>query len=159
MRNRISATESVIQKALKIVNQNNQQRTKREAPLYFIGQISRILFGTLDQEQGQKLHDIATKAYNKSIDIAKLLLNQTEIISAKLSDLETHISKFDKQLESIKHIQSQIKLDLAVMNTFSIIKDAILDFEFEAQTLTEAIISAQSGSIHPQFMSPEQLEH
>ena len=96
MRNRISATESVIQKALKIVNQNNQQRTKREAPLYFIGQISRILFGTLDQEQGQKLHDIATKAYNKSIDIARLLLNQTEIISAKLSDLETHISKFDK---------------------------------------------------------------
>ena len=79
MRKRITSTENEIQNLLKTVYQKSSPRTKRDAPLQFIGQISRILFGTVDQEQGQQLLDIATKAYNNSIDIAKLLLDHTQV--------------------------------------------------------------------------------
>ena len=48
---------------LKTFKRNNDTREKRDAVFPFMGKIQKILFGTLDQEDGIFLQEIAEKSY------------------------------------------------------------------------------------------------
>ncbi|OXU23945.1 hypothetical protein TSAR_010141 [Trichomalopsis sarcophagae] len=69
-------------------------RDKRSV-LPFIGQISKILFGTLDENTEASLRDLIQITSNDTKEVARLLAEQTELVEAKLTEMDKKIEVLD----------------------------------------------------------------
>ena len=76
---------------LKTFKKNNDTREKRVAVFPFMKKIQKILFGTLDQEDGIFLQEIAEKSYNISQQTAELVLNLTQVVDIKFSNIQNNL--------------------------------------------------------------------
>ena len=67
--------EKTYKELYQITKSINNTREKRESLLPIVGKIQKLLIGTLDEDSGIWLHNIAMKAYNKSSNLAELVRN------------------------------------------------------------------------------------
>jgi len=82
-----------------------ETRIKR-APLEFIGQISKILFGTLTIEDAHHITIAIEHVENKTNDLAALLINQTIATRARFGELYNATLEIrEQQTQLYKYVQ------------------------------------------------------
>jgi len=144
-----------------------ETRVKR-APLEFIGQISKILFGTLTTEDAHHITTAIEHVENKTNDLAALLINQTIAARARFGELYNATLEIrDQQTQLYKYIQNKISnlsKEIAKNDVYGYFEDiiqsidrAILEHEIDLNILIDGILFGKQGLIHPRIISPASL--
>ena len=82
-------------------NTASTERRKR-AVLPFVGRISRILFGTLDEDNLSEIENLVETSTNETEKLANLLAAQTEIVETQLRTNKEKLVEFNNSLAEIK---------------------------------------------------------
>lgn len=85
----------------KHINELIGKSKMKRALLEFIGQISKILFGTMTMEDEYYINEAITRLENKTNDLAILLINQTLATRARFGELYNATLKIRKQLTNL----------------------------------------------------------
>lgn len=132
------------------------QRVRR-ALLPFIGSIHKYLYGTLTEADEAEIQE-AVRAIAKDVRAtAALLANQTEIVEHELAHLNERMRKLEalstvwanRTAENAKYIN-----DLGVEMS---IRASLVQFRSDTEVITNAILFAIKGLIHPKVMAPETI--
>jgi len=144
-----------------------ETRVKR-APLEFIGQISKILFGTLTTEDAYHITTTIGYVENKTNDLATLLINQTMVTRARFGELcnaTLEIREQQTQLyQFIRNKISNLSKEIAKNEVYGYFEQiiqsidrAILEHEIDLNILIDGILFGKQGLIHPRIISPAHL--
>jgi hypothetical protein len=141
----------------------------------FIGGISNILFGTLDDEDANYYTDKISHLEREQLDFLKLSRQQIMVVKTTLRSLNstlqtvTENGKFlSKGLEEMaKHINEQdgeIKEMFTVYSLLLTINEhslqlnrAIDECRKEYEVLIDAVVNSHKGVIQPQLITPAQI--
>jgi hypothetical protein len=141
----------------------------------FIGGVSKILFGALDNEDANCYTDKISHLEKEQLDFLKLSKEQITVVKTTLRSVNSTLltvsenEKFlSKGLEEIaKHINEQdgeIKemftayCLLLTINEHSIqLNKAIDECRREYEILSDAVVNSQKGVIQPQLITPAQI--
>ena len=151
-----------------------QSRYKRGV-FNFIGCISKILFGTLDNEDANYYSDKITSLEREQVDFLRLSkeqitvvkstlrsLNSTllavsdneRILSKGLEDMAKHINKQDGE---VKRMFTSTSMMLSVNEHSVQLTRAIIECRREYEILIDAIMNSQKGVLQPQIITPAQI--
>lgn len=140
----------------------------KRAPLEFIGDISKILFGTLTAEDSQHIQEAIKHVENKTDDLATLLVNQTIAARARFGELYNATLKIKTQqnklymhlretaakaTEIATNTRSRLYLESIIEN----IERAIIEHEIDLNVLIDAILFGKLGKIHPRLITPTKI--
>lgn len=142
-------------------------RIKR-APLEFIGEISKILFGTVTAEDARHILETVQHVENKTDDLATLLINQTIATRARFGELYNATLRIKAQQEELyMHLRktaatametaTDTKTRLYFESIIENIKRTIVEHEIDLNVLIDAILFGKQGMIHPRLISPLRL--
>jgi len=135
-----------------------ETRVKR-APLEFIGQINKILFGTLTTEDAHHITAAIEHVENKTNDLAMLLINKTIATRAHFGKLYNATLEIrEQQTQLYKYIQNKISnlsKEIAKNEVYGYFKQiiqsigrAILEHEIDLNILIDGILFGKQGLIH-----------
>lgn len=135
----------------------NAARTQRSI-LPVIGKISKFLFGTLDESSEAELYNAIETTGNNTNMLAALLSNQTELVAHKLADLYDKHDMLTRAVEQLK-----IKIDSddhqnALREATEAVTDNLIQYDIDTEMLTDAILFATRGIIHPRFLPSDFVE-
>jgi hypothetical protein len=157
-----------------LIGSNYRSSRKRRGALNFVGEISKILFGTLDADDADYYEQIKRFEEN-SEDMTSLMKQQLSIIKASLgtfnetlSDMEYNDKIVQKGLSYLKSYlerftsETETKLDLLSLKInaeghIAQINSALNAMQRNLDLMTESILNAQKGVLQPQIVSPSLL--
>lgn len=151
--------------------QSNNDRRKRGAPLGFIGTISQALFGTLTQEDAAYYNKEIDKLYEDQKHISELLANQTHIVRSEFQDMHLHLRNLSvqasesaaatsiiaKELSNEQRIINNQEYQISSLKWVRSLERSVDEYQNGLNLLTNAIIFAKQGVIHPAIIPPRQL--
>lgn len=130
----------------------------------FIGEISKTLFGTLDETDAKYYNDELDKLYADQKSIINYVRNQTSII---LNSMRSNMAMFKSTNDQIAQINLQFnKLrDLSKLNEMNIqIDNIVLDLEVaidevrdRIRKIEDLVFDAKRGTVKPYVLPPERL--
>ncbi|XP_066600566.1 uncharacterized protein [Prorops nasuta] len=109
----------------------NRSRNRRSAPLGFIGGLSKTLFGTLTEEDGEYYTGEILKLQEKGAHTAHLLEKQTHVVQSEFSALHHALNRLNNNTQEL---QGQTR---ALADAIALSNDA-LEQEKHARALQEA---------------------
>lgn len=151
-------------------DEKNKQRLKRGV-FDFVGQIAKVLFGTLDSSDAEYYNEQIDLTYNNSRQITNLYKKQISIIQATIGNFSNAFAENNQKFKEIDFnigelhklmLRDEEKITEAQLNTIVnsyLIEcsEMILEYEIELQILTDAILLARRGLIHPKILTPKEL--
>lgn len=176
--------ECIIEPQLKQLSQqigaiNETQRHIREllveknildkrAVLGFIGQISKILFGTLDEDDADKYDNWIETLGNRTSDTLTLVANQTQIVKSELEKTRlSHRLLADKVArinESLVRITNKVEDTIKAIQHNEILATLtatlgtqVTEYAEDTETLINAILFAKRGQLHPSILKAEKI--
>ncbi|CAG9762492.1 unnamed protein product [Ceutorhynchus assimilis] len=178
--NRISRVLHRVQDNNSIIGEilNSQQflnRTKRGL-VNAVGNVAKVLFGTLDENDAKHFNEILQKLETSQINMQHLLSEQTSIfentilslnssnqankqifenLNGKVNQIETFINDHIKGV--IDNITSYENFALQFSEYFSLFELVSEQFQFYQSDLLNIILYAQNGILHPLVLSPKRL--
>ncbi|CAG9760242.1 unnamed protein product [Ceutorhynchus assimilis] len=178
--NRISRVLHRVQDNNSIIGEilNSQQflnRTKRGL-VNAVGNVAKVLFGTLDENDAKHFNEILQKLETNQINMQHLLSEQTSIfentilslnssnqankqifenLNGKVNQIETFINDHIKGV--IDNITSYENFALQFSEYFSLFELVSEQFQFYQSDLLNIILYAQNGILHPLVLSPKRL--
>lgn len=137
----------------------------------FVGQIAKILFGTLDSSDADYYNNQIDRAYNNSKELTNLYKKQINVIQSSINTFSDLFKAHAKQFEEVNYnleklnkyiLDNHRELSVTQINTETnsyLVECAemLLEYEFELGTLTDAILLAHRGLIHPKLLTPKEL--
>lgn len=132
------------------------QRSRR-AVLPFIGSFHRWLYGTLTEADLIEVQEAIKSIAEDNRRTAALLANQTEIVDHELSDLNERMRKLDAAIAVIANRTSENVIGLDNLDSELAIRDGLAQFRLDTEIITDAILFAVKGLVHPRIMSPETI--
>lgn len=140
----------------------------KRAPLEFIGEISKILFGTITAEDARHILETIKHVENKTDDLATLLMNQTIATRARFGELYNATLKIKAQQDELyMHLRktaatametaTDTKTRLYFESIIENIERTIVEHEIDLNVLIDAILFGKQGMIHPRLISPSKL--
>jgi len=141
----------------------------------FIGGISKILFGTLDNEDANYYTDKISHLENEQLDFLKLSKKQITVVKTTLRSINPTLLTvsekekcFSKSLEEMaKHVNEpdeEIKemfgayLLLLTINEHSMqLSRGIDECRREYEILIDAVVNSQKGVIQSQLITPDEI--
>lgn len=141
---------------------------RRRAPLEFIGQISKVLFGTMTAEDALNINTAIIHIENKTNDLATLIMNQTMATRSHFGELYNATSRLKAQLDKLnQHVQKEInnlkhefvqnQVYTYFNEIFETLERAMLEHELDLNILIDGILFGKQGIIHPRLISPQHL--
>lgn len=149
---------------------NNKQRKKRGV-FDFVGQIAKILFGTLDSTDADYYNDQIDLVYNNSKQLTDLYKKQINIIQStignfsiafrennhKFKEIDYNIGQLHKIMLKNEEKMNEAQMNIMVNSYLIECTEMIFEYELELEILTDAILLARRGLIHPKILSPKEL--
>jgi hypothetical protein len=137
----------------------------------FVGQIAKILFGTLDSSDADYYNKQIDLVYNNSKQLTNLYKKQISIMRSTINDFSNAFTatkqKFKEIDFNLNKLNEQLlkgfrKLTETEMNTKANsylleCAEMMLEYELELSILTDAILLARRGLLHPKILTPREL--
>ena len=133
-------------------------RGHRAHRAWFSAVVSRVLFETLDESTKKERKNLISGAKARTANLSKILVNQTEIVCRDFGVLHGKAAEIEKNLHTLVEEQREEKRESTSVNAIQILEEQILQYEIDVQTLTDAILFAAQGLIHPRFVNPAQVQ-
>jgi hypothetical protein len=164
---RIKGSENLLRELI-----GDNPRMKRRGALNFVGEICKILFGTLDADDANYYNEQIKHLEESSEDLTNLMKQQLSIVKASLgtfnetiSDLEYNsqvtkngLIKLKSYMERIlTNTESQLNLvDLKITAEDHIpqVNSTLSAMQINLDLIIESVINAQKGILQPQIVAP-----
>lgn len=136
-----------------------------------IGKGLKVIFGTLDIDDAQFYNDKINDFQSNEESLAHTIKDQSTIVKSAISNFNQTISMLSHNEEvlvsnlegiatSIQQKEFYIKQlneELTLGNYFLLIESLIHKLVLEVNTLTEGILLAQRGLLHPDILTPKEI--
>ncbi|XP_067207020.1 uncharacterized protein [Linepithema humile] len=137
----------------------------------FVGQIEKVLFGTLDSSDANYYNKQIDLAYNNSKELTNLYKKQVSIIkstindfsdafeknSQKFKEVDFNLNKLKKRISNNTRKLTKIQINTEVNSHMIECSQMVLEYEIELETLTQAVLLARRGLLHPKILTPREL--
>jgi hypothetical protein len=155
-----------------LIGKDEKPLRKRREALNFNGEISKILFGTLDSEDADYYNEQIKHFEENSEDMTSLMKQQLSIVEASLgtfnetiSDMEYSSQVFRNRLINLKsymerfisNAESRLNLlDIKITTEGHIaqVNNALNVMQRNLDLMIECVINAQKGVLQPQIVPP-----
>jgi hypothetical protein len=139
----------------------------------FIGEISKILFGTLDNEDAVYYNEQIKQSEENSEDISKLLKQQLFVVKSSLGSINNTLTDVEYNEEEVKTGLLQLKSYLesvtaenreklniltakvTVEGHIARVGEAMNMLQRNLDILLQSIVNARKGILQPQIVSPK----
>ena len=138
-------------------NENTPKRSKR-AVMSWVGKISRVMFGTMDEDSEIEVKELIEIAANNTNSVANLLANQTKYVISEFGNTYTAISKLEHLLKSLTLKQAKLFNEAALQSALSMLSDNIIQFELDTTTLIDSVLFVQLGILHTKLVLLDEIE-
>jgi hypothetical protein len=170
--NQIRKTEEILLE----VTENSHRGTRRKRGLFnFIGEVSKVLFGTMDDDDAKYYNEQIKHFEENSNDITGLLKQQLYVVKSSLGSINDTLTDMEYNEEKMKTGLMQLKqyIEAATADSknkfdfFSAkitveshvvrINEAAGILQRNLDILVDSILNARSGILQPQIVSPNQI--
>ena len=142
-------------------NNNYKNRVKRAlGPLKYVGTALKFVFGTLNENDKVYFDKQIEKLNNVSDDTLSLLGNQTQIVKSEFLVCKSSMIHIRNELSKTKELTNtainnveKIMIYTAVLNRY------VSDLQIDCDALTNAIIFAKEGELHPKLINHKNIEN
>jgi hypothetical protein len=166
----VKRTESLI---IDVADHRHRNTRRRRGVFNFIGKISKVLFGTLDNEDAAYYNEQIKHFEENSDDMTKLLKQQLGIVRSTLGtvnntliDMEYNQEKVKIGLVQIKKFLESVTADtdkkinalaakIAVESHIARAREAMEALQRYLGIVLESIMHARQGILSPQIVSPQ----
>jgi hypothetical protein len=153
-------------------NQNSNHRAKRGV-LKFVGEISKILFGTSTQADAKNYNKQITELEKEQKEFLHLSKEQITVIRTSITSVNVTMQKveqnekllkdgFDKMLNYNTHnfgeLESEIKNVNLINEQFRLIQRGVDESQHSFEILTDAFVHVEQGSLQPQLTTAEKIK-
>lgn len=174
----VKQLESVkhVQDVIVDVSANKSNRRKRSIfPLNIIGQLSKILFGTLDEEDADYYNKKITKLEGEQLDFLRLSKEQIFVVKSTLETnnrsineillrqtelndrLEKLVEEVNKRNGKVSTIMSNQELRILVNEHLNVLYSEIETLRNQYELILDAILNAVKGIVNTYVVSPKQI--
>jgi hypothetical protein len=154
-----------------LIGEKREPLRKRRGVLNFVGEISKILFGTLGSDDADYYNEQIRHFEENSEDMTSLMKQQLSIVKASLgtfnetvSDLEHNSNVMRNGLIDLKsYMEKFISNDESLLNLLDIkitvechiakVNNALNAMQGNLDLMIESVIKAQRGTLQPQIVS------
>lgn len=161
-------TETILEELIPSTQIQVKNSRKKRAPFEFVAKINKILFGTMDSEDAERINSQIEALGNTTLELTEILQNQTHIIK---SAFETMRKNIESLAESIKKETEKLKIALIAIrkevhtieqNQRAIqfatqIEESLTELELDIETLVNAVLFAKIGQIHPKLLTTKKI--
>ena len=152
-----------------IIGIKNGESRWRHGILNFVGEISKILFGTRDENDAEYYEEQIRQFVRNSEDTTELLKQQVYVIKSTLGALNVTLADVVHNEKLVKQglVDIQISLDSLSSETaegkFMIekritqVNNALTLFQRNVDLLLDSVLHAQTGKVQPQLVLPKLL--
>jgi hypothetical protein len=166
----IKRTESLIVD----ISDHRAKRTRRRRGVFnFVGEISKVLFGTMDDEDATYYSERIRHFEENSNDMTKLLRQQLFVVKSSLgavnntlTDIEYNQEKVKKGMKQIKNYldsftaESRQKVNMVaakilVESHIARVSEALGTIQRNLDILLQSITNARKGILEPRIISPK----
>lgn len=137
--------------------EDKEHRRERRALVPFVGSIHKFLWGTLTEADEAEMQAAIRAIAEDTRNTAALLANQTEIVDRELSDINSRMLKLKVATDILFNKTVENSNALAAQNAVQNAKASISQFRLDTEVITDAILFAAKGLIHPRIFPPETL--
>ena len=159
----IRNTEAILQE---LIPYNAEQRMKRGV-LNFVGKINKILFRTLDSDDGKRIYSKINALGNSTLKLAELADERIYIIQSgfnKTLELITDVQEFmtqevkrvDTTLVKITRETLALEYHKIASRYVAQITEYLIELVLDTNILIGAILFVKSGQVHPKILTTEQ---
>ena len=164
--NRLTKTEGLLKE---ITGQETGGKRKKRGVFNFIGELSKILFGTVDDDDDTKYYNEQIKFFEQnSEDMNTLLKQQLSVVRSSLgavNNVEYNENLLKEGVRKVTEYMNTLKLETnEKMNLFSAkieieghivrVNSAMSTLQCNLDLLIDSVINAQKGVLKPQIISP-----
>ena len=151
----VTDTNKDIDRALELLEGQGAPKANRIRRAWFFGveNVSRIVFGTLDEEAEEEIKGLIEGAKDKTRQVADLLRNQTEVVYREFRAIQMKTEELERKTQILDQHQQDCQKEAALIIATQLLEENVLQYEIDVQTLTDVILFAQQGSIHPWFLN------
>jgi hypothetical protein len=151
---------------------NTQPSRRRRGVFNFIGEVSKILFGTLDSDDADFYNEQIKHFEENSEDVTSLMKQQLSIVKATLgtfnetiSDMEYNNQVINNGLNNLKSYMEKftsntelrmniLEIKITVEGHIARINNSLNAMQRNLDLLIESVINAHKGVIQPQLIAP-----
>lgn len=133
---------------------NEEPRRVRRSLLPFIGTIHKFLFGTLNEADEAAIQKAIRTIASDTRETAALLANQTEIVEHSLSNLDQKMATLEATTARLANKTVAITSEVMVRQIAQDLENSVTQFKLDTEVLTDAILFAAKGMIHPRIVPP-----
>ena len=151
---RLNSVNTELERILRLIDKTNV--FKREAPIPFVANVFRALFGFLTEKDKEILEGISQRTLNHSSEIAQVVYNTTKIIHTEMANLNNHTAVINRELINLKKDLDEVRRDINLQILVTQIQESIIDFRLQLDTLSQAINLASNGLLHPTLFQSEE---
>jgi hypothetical protein len=153
--------------------QNPGHRSKRGV-MNFVGEISKILFGTLTQSDARDYNEHISELEKEQKEFLHLANEQMTIIKTTVSSVNSTLQRvnqnekvletgLNKLLNYSNHKFYEMTEEMENVNLineqFRLIQRGIDECQHSFETLIEAFVHAEQGTLQPQFITAEKIRN
>ena len=137
--------------------EDDPTRTKRGV-LNFVGSITRVLFGIVDRNTELELRNLIEISANDTKELSRLLANQTEMVCTEFGKIRESDESLQRAIEDITMTLTYESQSNNIARAVMLLSDNIMQFEFDTAILTDGVLFATQGALHPRFVAPSQIQ-
>lgn len=134
-----------------------QPHRVRRALLPFIGSIHKFLYGTLTEADEVEIQTAIRAIAEDTRATVALLANQTEIVERELSDMSRRMLKLKVSSDMLINRTAENSNRLVSQNAVQNAKASIAQFKLDTEVITDAILFAVQGLVHPRILPPSAI--
>lgn len=153
-------------------NQPPQTVHKRSAPLGFIGSLSKSLFGTLSESDGEYLTQQINKLFKGQTKLAQIAYEDTHIVQHTILSMEERLNNTQDAVKKslITLLDTNDKLDNLINDwqrhnftreytaVIAELESALSLYENTYQNLLDTVREARVGHLHPSLITTKGLQ-
>lgn len=140
-----------------LIAQERNARRKR-GTFNFIGDISKTLFGTLNNDDLELINKNIDILFNNQNQLKEIVTNETRLIKNILNkEIGEHIDTINSELRAQNNNINTDRKRNHLTNQILMINELILEEKLEIRTIQNAINFAQKGIIHSSILPPSTL--
>ena len=151
----ITDTSKDIDRALELLERQGAPKATRIWRAWFsgVGKVSQYVFGTLDEAAEEEIEELIEGAEDKTRPGIRPSKNQTEVVYKEFGAIQMKTEELERKTQHQQDSQKEAALIVATQ----LLEENVLQYETDVQTLTDVILFAQKGSIHPRFLNLTQI--
>jgi len=158
-----------------ITGQRNDRKRRRRGVFNFVGELSKILFGTLDEDDAKYYNDQIKLFERNSEDVDILLKQQLSVMKSSLGAVNNTLIDMAHNEDILKEgvrkvtdymntLKSETNANLNLISTkieveghISKVSRAMNALQRDLDLLIDSVINAHKGVLQPQIVSPDAL--